>query len=62
MLVLPAGFRIFVATEPVDMRKQANGLWAVAERIRPAGCPLPDHHASSMMTGFWSGSFIMLEA
>lgn len=32
MLVLPAGFRIFVATEPVDMRKQANGLWAVAEQ------------------------------
>jgi transposase len=32
MLVLPSGFRILVATEPVDMRKQANGLWALAEQ------------------------------
>lgn len=30
MLAFPAGFRIFLAVEAVDMRKQFNGLWAVA--------------------------------
>jgi transposase len=35
MLAFPAGFRIFLAIEPVDMRKQFNGLWALAaERLR----------------------------
>jgi transposase len=35
MLAFPAGFRIFVATAPVDMRKQFNGLWAEAqERLK----------------------------
>ena len=30
MLTFPAGFRIFLATATVDMRKQFNGLWAEA--------------------------------
>ena len=30
MLAFPAGFRIYLAIEPVDMRKQFNGLWAAA--------------------------------
>ena len=35
MLAFPAGFRIFVATAPVDMRKQFNGLWTEAqERLK----------------------------
>lgn len=35
MLAFPAGFRIFLAIEPVDMRKQFNGLWAQAvERLK----------------------------
>jgi len=35
MLAFPGGIRIFLAVEPVDMRKQFNGLWAaVAERLQ----------------------------
>lgn len=30
MLAFPAGLRIYLAVEPVDMRKQFNGLWACA--------------------------------
>jgi transposase len=30
MLAFPAAIRIFVAVQPVDMRKQFNGLWAAA--------------------------------
>ncbi|WP_309397917.1 IS66 family insertion sequence element accessory protein TnpB [Cerasicoccus maritimus] len=30
MLTLPNQVRVFVAVEPVDMRKQFDGLWAVA--------------------------------
>lgn len=31
MLAFPAAIRIFVAVQPVDMRKQFNGLWAAAQ-------------------------------
>jgi len=35
MLTFSAGQRIYVAVEPVDMRKQFNGLWALAaEKLR----------------------------
>jgi transposase len=35
MLAFPGGIRIFLAVEPVDMRKQFNGLWAaVGERLQ----------------------------
>ncbi len=35
MWLLPAGFTIYLAVEPVDMRKQYNGLWALAvEKLR----------------------------
>ena len=35
MLAFPAGFRIYLAIEPVDMSKQFNGLWAMAvERLK----------------------------
>jgi transposase len=35
MLTFAAAQRIFLAVEPVDMRKQFNGLWALAaERLR----------------------------
>lgn len=31
MLAFPAGIRIYVAVQPVDMRKQFNGLWAAVQ-------------------------------
>ncbi|MFA5258293.1 MAG: IS66 family insertion sequence element accessory protein TnpB [Opitutales bacterium] len=31
MLPIPSNIRIFLACEPVDMRKQFNGLWTVAQ-------------------------------
>lgn len=31
MLAFPGGVRIYVAVQPVDMRKQFNGLWAAAQ-------------------------------
>ena len=35
MLAFPGGIRIYLAVEPVDMRKQFNGMWvAVAERLQ----------------------------
>jgi transposase len=30
MLAFPAAIKIYVAVQPVDMRKQFNGLWAAA--------------------------------
>ena len=35
MLAFPTDFKIYLAVEPVDLRKQFNGLWALAsERPR----------------------------
>jgi transposase len=31
MLTFPSALRIYLAVEPVDMRKQFNGLWSLAE-------------------------------
>ena len=31
MLTFPSALRIYLAVEPVDMRKQFNGLWGQAE-------------------------------
>ena len=31
MLKFPPGLKIYLAVEPVDMRNQYNGLWALAE-------------------------------
>jgi transposase len=31
MLAFPAAIKIYVAVEPVDMRKQYDGLWAAAQ-------------------------------
>lgn len=33
MLAFPAAIRIYVAVQPVDMRKQFNGLWAAAAHV-----------------------------
>lgn len=35
MLMFPRALKIYLAIEPVDMRKQFNGLWSlVSERLR----------------------------
>ena len=35
MLTFPSAPRVYLAVEPVDMRKQFNGLWALAsEKLR----------------------------
>ncbi len=35
MLAFPAAIRIYVAVQPVDMRKSFNGLWAaVCEQLQ----------------------------
>ena len=31
MFAFPAALKIYLAVEPVDMRKQFNGLWALAQ-------------------------------
>jgi transposase len=31
MLTFPSALRIFLGVEPIDMRKQFNGLWALAQ-------------------------------
>ena len=31
MLAFPAGLKIYLAVQPLDMRKQFNGLWAAAQ-------------------------------
>jgi transposase len=32
MLTFPSALKIYLAVEPVDMRNQYNGLWALAEQ------------------------------
>ena len=32
LIGLPQGLRIYLAVEPVDMRKQYDGLWALASQ------------------------------
>lgn len=32
MLTFPSALKIYLAVEPVDMRKSFNGLWSVAEQ------------------------------
>lgn len=35
MLMLPSALKVYLAVEPVDMRKQFNGLWSLAaERLK----------------------------
>jgi hypothetical protein len=41
MLAFPGEVRIYVAVQPVYMRKQFNGLWAAAQEQLGEGCPLP---------------------
>lgn len=62
MLTFPSGLRIYLAVEPVDMRKQFNGLWALAvERLRedPFGGALfvfTNRNRNRLKMLYWDGS------
>ena len=62
MLTFGATQRIFLAIEPVDMRKQFNGLWALAaEKLRedPFGGSLfvfTNKDRNRLKILFWDGS------
>lgn len=55
MIKMPAGTKIFIATEPCDMRKQHSGLAAVV-RVGTGGCP-----ASGSLYIFWNRKRDMLK-
>lgn len=68
MLAFPAGFRVFLATEPVDMRKQFNGLWSEAvNRLREdpmqgAVFAFTNKHRNRLKLLYWDGSGVVVVA
>jgi transposase len=68
MLPFAAGQRIYLAVEPVDMRKQFNGLWALAaEKLRedPFGGSLfvfTNKDRDRLKILFWDGSGVWVMA
>lgn len=62
MLAFPASIKIFLAVEPVDMRKQFNGLWAVAEHklkedpFSGAVFIFSNKHRDRIKILYWDGS------
>ena len=68
MLTFGATQRIFLAIEPVDMRKQFNGLWALAaEKLRedPFGGSLfvfTNKDRNRLKILFWDGSGVWVLA
>jgi transposase len=62
MLSFPSALRVFLAVEPVDMRKQFNGLWAVAsERLREdpfqgALFVFTNRHRNRLKMLYWDGT------
>jgi len=68
MLAFPAGFKIYVAVEAVDMRKQFNGLWALAvERLHEdprhgAVFAFTNKHKDRLKLLYWDGSGVWVLA
>lgn len=68
MLMFPTALKIYLALEPVDMRKQFNGLWAMAtERLGED----PRHGAAFIFTNkdrdrikilYWDGTGVWIFA
>ena len=62
MLSFPSALRIFLAVEPVDMRKQFNGLWAVASEhlredpLRGALFVFSNRHRNRLKMLYWDGT------
>ena len=68
MLAFPAGFKIYLAVEAVDMRKQFNGLWALAvERLHEdprqgAVFAFTNKHKDRLKLLYWDGSGVWVLA
>jgi transposase len=68
MLTFAAGQRIYLAVEPVDMRKQFNGLWALAAdklQENPFGGSLfvfTNKDRDRLKILFWDGSGVWVLA
>ncbi len=68
MLTFPSALKIYLAVEPVDMRKAFNGLWTVAEqklREDPRQGALfvfvnKDHNRLKML--YWDGTGVWIFA
>lgn len=62
MLLFPAALKIYLAIEPVDMRKQFNGLWSLtAERLREdpkqgAAFVFTNKHKDRLKILYWDGT------
>src|SRR5690606_16319412 len=62
MLMLPSAAKIYLAVEPVDMRKQFNGLWSLAEcklRENPFSVALfvfTDRNMERVKLLYWDGT------
>lgn len=68
MLGFPTGLTVYLAVAPVDMRKQYDGLWAVAERelgLDPFGGALfvfTNKERSRIKLLYWDGSGVWVIA
>jgi transposase len=62
MLGFPRALRIYLAVEPVDMRKQFNGLWAVASQqlkedpFEGALFVFSNRHRDRLKMLYWDGT------
>jgi transposase len=68
MLAFPAAIRIYVAVQPVDMRKSFNGLWAAAvEQLqedpkRGAVFAFINKERTRLKLLFWDGTGVLILA
>jgi len=68
MLAFPAAIRIYVAVQPVDMRKSFNGLWsAVSEHLQDdpkngAICCFINAERTRLKSLYWDGTGVWVLA
>lgn len=68
MLTFPTALKIFLAIEPVDMRKHFNGLWALAtEHLREdprqgAAFIFANKHRDRIKILYWDGTGVWVLA
>ena len=56
MLTFPSALRIFLAAEPVDMRKQFNGLWSLAQQKLGAVFVFVNKDKDRLKMLYWDGT------